>query len=106
VEVWIESKKITEGLYGNNCPRHSAIFGNGFLKNREFLDQVLFWNASDLERKLAEFRQYYNSHRIHTALDGDTPSEIAAETVNHRADLGNFNWKSHCRGLYQLPVAS
>ncbi len=32
MEMWIESKKITEGLYGNNCPRHSAIFGNGFLK--------------------------------------------------------------------------
>ena len=37
---------------------------------REFLDQTLFWNASDLERKLADFRQYYNSHRAHTALDG------------------------------------
>jgi len=27
---------------------------------REFLDHVLFWNASDLERKLADFQAYYN----------------------------------------------
>jgi putative transposase len=30
---------------------------------REFLDQVLIWNAVDLERKLEEFRVYYNDHR-------------------------------------------
>jgi hypothetical protein len=28
---------------------------------REFLDQVLFWNARDLERKLAEFQAYYGT---------------------------------------------
>ena len=27
---------------------------------REFLDHVLFWNARDLERKLADFTAYYN----------------------------------------------
>ncbi len=27
---------------------------------REFLDHVLFWNAPDLERKLADFQAYYN----------------------------------------------
>jgi transposase InsO family protein len=27
---------------------------------REFLDQVLFWNARDLERKLGDFQAYYN----------------------------------------------
>jgi len=73
---------------------------------REYLDQTLFWNASDLERKLVDFRQYYNSHRAHTALDGDTPSEISSETTKHSADLSYFHWKSHCRGLYQLPVAA
>jgi putative transposase len=72
---------------------------------REFLDQVLFWNASELERKLENFRQYYNSHRVHTALDGDTPSEFSCKTTSHCAALSNFHRKSHCRGLYQLPVA-
>jgi len=73
---------------------------------REYLDHTLFWNASDLERKLEAFRQYYNAHRVHTSLDGDTPSEISCEAIIHRADLNKFQWKSHCRGLYQLPVAA
>jgi hypothetical protein len=69
---------------------------------REFLDHVVFWNANDLERKLEGFRQYYNAHRVHTSLDGNTPSE----TTRRRADLNQFQWKSHCRGLYHLPVAA
>jgi transposase InsO family protein len=69
---------------------------------REFLDHVIFWNANDLERKLEGFRQYYNAHRVHTSLDGNTPSE----TTRRRADLNRFQWKSHCRGLYHLPVAA
>ena len=73
---------------------------------REYFDQTLFWNASDLERKLEAFRQYYNDHRAHAALDGATPSEISGETKSRRADLSQFHWKSHCRGLYQLPVAA
>jgi len=73
---------------------------------REFLDHVFCWNAHDLERKLKGFRQYYNAHRVHTSLDGRTPSEIAAETTRRRAELRRFQWKSHCRGLYQLPLAA
>jgi transposase InsO family protein len=73
---------------------------------REFLDQVLFWNASDLERKLEAFRQYYNAHRVHTSLDGDAPSEICGETVVRRASLTQFRWNAHCHGLFRLPVAA
>ena len=73
---------------------------------RELFDQVLFWNASDLERKLADFRQYYNSHRVHTALDNTAPSDSAGRSVIRRAELGNFRWESHCQRLYQLPVAA
>ncbi|MHB8624512.1 MAG: integrase core domain-containing protein [Sulfuricaulis sp.] len=36
---------------------------------RECLDQVLFWNASDLERKLNTFKDCYNGHRVHVALN-------------------------------------
>jgi putative transposase len=72
---------------------------------REFIDHVFFWNANDLERKREGFWQYYNTHRVHTSLNGDTPSEITGETTSRRADLNQFQWKSHCRGLYQLPVA-
>jgi transposase InsO family protein len=73
---------------------------------REFLDYVFFWNANDLERKLEGFRQYYNAHRVHTSLDGDTPSETTGEITSRRADICRFRWKSHCRGLYQLPAAA
>ena len=61
---------------------------------------------TDLERKLETFRQYYNTHRVHSSLDGDTPSEITSETVIRRADLNNFQWRSHCRELFQLPAAA
>ena len=57
---------------------------------REYLDQTLFWKASDLERKLEAFQQYYNAHRVHSSLDGDTPSEITSETAIRRADINNF----------------
>jgi transposase InsO family protein len=73
---------------------------------REYLDHVLFWNASDLERKLKAFRQYYNAHRVHTSLDGAAPSEICGETVIQRASLTQFRWKAHCHGLFRLPVAA
>jgi len=73
---------------------------------REHLDHALFWNASDLQRKLKEFRHYYNSHHVHTSLDSNTPSEISGETIIRHADLNHFRWKAHCRGLYQLPVAA
>jgi transposase InsO family protein len=73
---------------------------------REFLDHTLFWNATDLERKLETFQQYYNTHRVHSSLDGDTPSEINSETVIRHADLNNFQWQAHCRELFQLPAAA
>jgi len=73
---------------------------------REFLDQTLFWNTNDLAQKLEGFRQYYSAHRVHTALDGITPSESSGKTTFHCAALNNFHWISHCRGLYHLPVAA
>ena len=74
--------------------------------HHEYLNNALYWNADDLERKLEEFRHYYNSHRVHTLLGGDTPSEISDKPIIRRADLNQPRWKSHCRGLYQLPVAA
>lgn len=73
---------------------------------REYFDHTLFWNAADLGRKLEAFRQYYNAHRAHTALNGDIPLEISGGTIIRRADLNQFRWKSHCHGLYQLPAAA
>jgi transposase InsO family protein len=74
---------------------------------REFLDHILFWNTADLERKLGEFQQYYNKARVHASLGGETPSELSRDsTTNHRADLDDFSWTTHCRGLVQLPMAA
>ena len=73
---------------------------------REYLDQILLCNAVDMERKLAEFRAYYNVRRVHSSLGDQTPAEVSRQRVTARANVHNFRWKSHCRGLYQLPVAA
>jgi transposase InsO family protein len=73
---------------------------------REFLDNTLFWNVTDLERKLADFQAYYNHHRSHSSLGGDTPADLAGGTPKLQTSLNNFCWQTHCRGLYQLPAAA
>jgi len=70
---------------------------------REFLDHVLFWNARDLERKLADFQAYYNPARNHASLEGHTPVTFATGHTRARAEL---RWVFHCRDLVQLPVAA
>ena len=73
---------------------------------QEFLDHTLFWNAVDLERKLALFKDYYNHSRTHASLDGNTPAEISGERVAQPAPLNSYAWEKHCGGLFQLPVAA
>ena len=70
---------------------------------REFLDHVLFWNAGDLERKLADFQAYYNAARSHASLEGYTPLGFAGERTAARAEFNHVRWISHCRGMVQLP---
>ena len=70
-------------------------------------DHVLFWNARDLERTLADFTTYYNGSRSHASLAGNTPLGIAAGPQPvHSAELDHVRWVSHCRGLVQLPMAA
>jgi putative transposase len=73
---------------------------------REFLDYVFFWNTVDLERKLGEFQHYYNQERVHASLGGETPTEFSGESTRTPAKLNDFTWKTHCRGLVQLPIAA
>jgi hypothetical protein len=70
---------------------------------RECLDRVLFRTATDLEMKLFAFRDYYNKHRTHSALKGQTPVEPPESKV---AELKHYRWEKHCRGLYQTPIAA
>ena len=73
---------------------------------REFLDHVLFWNARDLERKLADFQAYDNAARSHASLEGRTPLTFVSGHTVTSADLSYVRWVSHCRDLVQLPVVA
>ncbi len=73
---------------------------------REFLDQIPFWSAGDLERKLLHFRDYYNRDRVHASLGGATPACNAGDVNRRVVSLSEYQWQSHCRGLYQLPMAA
>ena len=72
---------------------------------REFLDQTLFWIKQDLDEKLGEFQDYYNADRVHQALNLRAPEEAAGKDSLTQADLSTFAWRSHCRGLFQIPIA-
>ena len=73
---------------------------------REYLDQVRFWSARDLERKLLLFKEYYNRDRVHRGLDGAPPDKKARITDRTTARLNDYRWEKCCRGLYQLPAAA
>lgn len=73
---------------------------------REFLDQVPFWTARDLEQKLLLFKGYYNGDRVHRGLGGLIPDPKPFTPDQNIARLNNFRWHSCCRGLYQLPAAA
>ncbi len=73
---------------------------------RECLDRTLFWNQRDLERKLCDFMDYYNRYRVYSSLHGSTPALSAATDDRKVIDLNNYRWRSHCRGLYQTPIAA
>ena len=73
---------------------------------REYLDRVFFWNTVDLERKLASFRDYYNSSRVHRSLDGTTPAQRAGAPSPGPTTFDQYGWRRHCRGLFQTPVAA
>jgi len=70
---------------------------------RECLDRLLFWTGADLEAKLVAFKDYYNKHLTHAALKGATPIETPE---CNGLELTRYRWQTHCRGLYQTPVAA
>lgn len=70
---------------------------------RELLDQVFFWTAMDLERKLLNYQRYFNQHRTHTSQNGHPPVPSGTENC---AELNHFRWRAHCRGLFELPIAA
>jgi putative transposase len=73
---------------------------------REYLDQTLFWNQGDLERKLDSYKVYYNRHRCHTGLAGITPAQLSGAPAHPIAKLESYRWRQHCNGLFQTPIAA
>lgn len=49
---------------------------------------------------------FYNDQRCHYTLDSETPIERTGKTLPKVAHLDSCRWRSHCRGLYHLPVAA
>src|SRR6201981_2874300 len=70
---------------------------------RECLDRLLFWTAPDLEMKLFAFRDYYNKHPNHSALEGQTPVETPE---SKGVDLKRYGRQTHCGTLYQTPITA
>ena len=73
---------------------------------REYLDHVFFWNAQDLERKLGDFKQYYNRYRTHQSPGGETPAVVSGDPQPLSANLSNYSWQSHCNDHFQTPIAA
>jgi len=73
---------------------------------REYLDHVPFWNSIDLERKLREFKGYYNNHRTHAALSGQPPTKYCQQANEVCVNINNYKWRQFCRGLFYTPVAA
>jgi len=72
---------------------------------REYLDWVLFWTTADLEMKLSDFQTFYNGHRTHGGVEGRLPEPTAEGSVPP-IGLDSYQWRRHCRGLYQTPIAA
>jgi putative transposase len=73
---------------------------------REYLDQILFWYQSNLERKLDNYQVYYNRYRCHTGLAGITPAQRGGAPAPPVAKLASYRWRKHCSGLFQSPAAA
>jgi putative transposase len=73
---------------------------------REVLNQMFFWNALDLTRKLEMFRCNYDQQRVHRSLCGTTPDQRAGASAPALATLYLYGWRQYCHGLFQIPVAA
>ena len=73
---------------------------------REYLDRIWFWNQTDLEQKLDDYKAFYNQSRCHTGLVGVTPAQRSGAPPPPLAHLNSYRWRQHCNGLFQTPAAA
>ncbi len=91
------------------CLRATGLYHSDLavaLSRAKGIDQVLFWNTHDLEKKLDAFKDYYNGYHVHTALDGEPPLSLSGNDVLDMANINECRWKSHCRDLFQTPMTA
>jgi transposase InsO family protein len=65
---WLANLRIlkVEEIKAIPCTPRSHVFVERLIGTvrREYLDQTLIWNRTDLERKLESYKAYYNQHRF------------------------------------------
>jgi len=71
---------------------------------REYLDHILFWNQLDLQRKLDDFKVYYNERRVHSSLNGKTPYEQGGRSPPKRANLRHFRGPPNAMAFFRCPA--
>ena len=59
-----------------------------------------------MEKKLEQFKQYYNESRAHSALNARTPTEKAEGLSKKIIPIGSYGWNHHASGQLQLPIAA
>jgi hypothetical protein len=72
---------------------------------REYLDQVPFWSARDLEKKLVSFQDYYNKDRVHRGLDGAPPNE-QCEIMDRNIASGRLSLEKTLPWFVSAPSSS
>jgi hypothetical protein len=65
-----------------------------------------FGTQTDLERKLDDYKVFYNQYRCHTGLVGVTPAQRTGASVLPHARFDSYRWRQHCNGLFQTPAAA
>jgi putative transposase len=107
---WLANLRVLEVEEIKSVPR--APVSHPFVERligtsgREYLDRVFFWNALDLARKLNDYKNYYNTYRVHRSLGGSTPVHFAGVSPAVPTSLDHHVWRPHCRGLFPTPVAA
>ena len=70
---------------------------------RACLDRSWFWSQGELERKLEDYKTFYNQYRCHTGLAGQTPAQRGGEPAPLFARLDSYRWRQHCNALFFRP---